>query len=149
MLSHTQSSLAGNRYWYNDRECGEIAQSALVLGHFDIPVVMVTGDDATCREAKDFLGEHTVTVSVKRGFSREFGLLLSPTQAHEQIRSGASDALKRLDACEPFRMELPIHGRLRFPDKSTADGFRPVRAKRVDDYTFEAQFDRALDIYEF
>jgi|GEM_PF-4406041 hypothetical protein len=46
-------------------------------------------------------------------------------------------------------MDLPISGRLRFPDKSIADRFQPRRGRRVDDHTFEATFERALDIYEF
>jgi len=151
ILRHTQSSLGGNRYWYNERECGEIAQSALIFGHFGIPVIMVTGDDATCREAHAFLGADLVTVSVKTGVSEQFGVLLPPEQARDRLRRGAAEAVRRAKAgrCAPFVMDLPIRGRLRFPDKSRADAFRPRRARRVDDYTFEAVFERALDIYEF
>ena len=149
MLRHTQSSKAGNRYWYNERECGEIAQSALLFGHFGIPVIMVTGDSATGREAKDFLGDDVLTVSVKEGYGEQFGALLSPAAAHELIRAGAHEAMGRIAARRPFTMELPIRGRLRFPDKSTADSFRPSRAARTDDYTFETQFEQALDIYAF
>lgn len=149
ILRHTQSSLNGNRYWYNDREFGEIGQSALVMGHFGIPVVMVTGDTATCREARQFLGEKIVTVAVKEGYAAQFGLLLSPSAAHDLLRQGAEAAMKRVSECTPFTIDTPIRGRLRFPDKSTADRFYPVRSRRVDDYTFEAVFERALDIYEF
>jgi len=149
MLRHTQNSQAGNRYWYNGRESGEIAQSSLVLGYHDVPVVMVTGDGAACREAREFLGEAIVTVTVKEGYAAQFGLLLSPSEAHDLIREGAKEAMGRTARCKPYVVETPIHGRLRFPDKSTADGFRPVHARRVDDYTFETVFERAIDIYEF
>ncbi len=149
MLRHTQSSLGGNQYWYNDRECGEIAQSALVYGHFGTPVVMVTGDDATVREANAFLGPEVVGVSVKQGLGAEYGVLLAPARAHDLIRAGAREALGRVARVPPFAMELPIRGRLRFPDKSKADDFRPGRATRLDDYTYEATFDSALDIYAF
>ena len=149
MLRHTQSSKAGNRYWYNERECGEIAQSALLFGHFGTPVVMVTGDAAACREAGGLLGQDVVTVVVKEGYGEQFGALLSPAAAHELIREGAREAMGRVATTQPFTMDLPIRGRLRFPDKSTADSFRPGRAVRTDDYTFETQFERALDIYSF
>ncbi len=33
-------------------------------------------------------------------------------------------------------------------DKSIADNFRPTRSARIDDYTFEATSERALDIYD-
>ena len=149
MLRHTQSSLAGNRYWYNDRECGEIAQSALVMGHFGTPVVMVTGDTAACREGREFLGEKIVTAAVKEGYSEQYGMLLAPEAAHDLIRAGAKEAMTRVSQCKPFVMDLPIKGRLRFPDKSTADNFGGRRSKRVDDYTFEAEFESALEIYSF
>ncbi|HHX40901.1 MAG TPA: M55 family metallopeptidase [Armatimonadetes bacterium] len=149
ILAHTQSSRGGNRYWYNGRECGEIAQSALTYGSVGIPVVMVSGDAATCREAREFLGDAVVTVSVKEGYGEQFGALVPPLAAHTLLREGACEAMARVAQCHPFVMETPIQGRLRFPDKSTADGFRPVRAKRVDDYTFEAQFADARFIHEF
>lgn len=149
LLRHTQSSAAGNRYWYNDRECGELVQSALVLGHFGTPVVMVTGDEATCREARGFFGEDIVTVPVKEGYAEQFGTLLAPAAAQALIQEGAREALRRVSRCKPFVMELPVRGQLRFPDKSTADAYRPIRACRPDDYTFEATFECALEIYEF
>ena len=149
ILRHTQSSLGGNRYWYNGREYGEIGQSALVLGQFGVPIVMVTGDAATCREAEAFLGKEIVTVAVKQGFAAEYALLLPLSQAHALIRQGAREALTRISRCKPFVTTLPIQGRLAFPDKSTADNFRPVRARRVDDYTFEATFESACDVEYF
>ncbi|NOY81747.1 MAG: M55 family metallopeptidase [Kiritimatiellaeota bacterium] len=147
-LAHTQSSLGGNRYWYNEVESGEIVQSALVFGHFGIPVIMVSGDDATARETRRFLGD-VVTVSVKEALGEQFGFLLAPQEAHARLRAGAARAVHCLPERRPFSLELPIRGRLRFPDKSRADAFRPRRSNRVDDYTFEAVFERALDIYEF
>jgi len=149
ILRHTQSSKGGNRYWYNDRECGEIVQSSLMYGHFGTPVIMVTGDDATCREAHDFLGPDVVTVSVKKGISEQFGFLPAPETARGLLREGAAKAVENAGRCRPFTMELPIRGRLRFPDKARADAQRPRRARRVDDCTFEAVFENATQIYEF
>ncbi|NLS78616.1 MAG: peptidase M55 [Chloroflexi bacterium] len=149
MLRHTQSSKAGNRYWYNGRESGEMAQSGLILGHYGTPVIMVSGDTACCREARAFFGEGPVAVAVKEGFGEQFGLLLPPEAAHEAIRQGAIEALRRVQTCQPYTIALPIQGRLRFPNKSTADEYRPALSKRVDDYTFEAVFESPLDIYSF
>ena len=129
-LRHTQSSRRGDRYWYNGRESGEIAQTALILGHFRIPVVMATGDDATCREANDFLGKEIVTVAVKRAFDVQFGELLPPEAAHDAIREGAMEAVSRAQQCSPFVTDLPIQGRLRFPDKETADAHAARRSRR-------------------
>ncbi len=147
-LAHTQSSHGGNRYWYNEVESGEIVQSALVFGHFDIPVILVTGDDATAREARRCLGD-VETVIVKEALGEQFGFLLSLEEAHARLRVGAAAAVRGLPRRRAHKQKLPIRGRLRFPDKSRADAFHPRRASRVDDCTFEAVFERALDIYEF
>ena len=99
ILAHTQSSRGGNRYWYNGRECGEIAQSALTYGSVGIPVVMVSGDAATCREAREFLGDAVVTVSVKEGYGEQFGALVPPLAAHTLLREGACEAMARVAQC--------------------------------------------------
>lgn len=149
ILRHTQSSRGGNRYWYNERESGEMVQDALVFGDFGIPTVMVTGDTATCREAHTFFGPEIVTVEVKKGYGEEFGVLLAPSKAHELITSWSAQALKIARDIKPYRIETPIKGRLRFPDKTAADGFHPAIAKRVDDYTFEATIEQARYVHIF
>jgi len=155
LLCHTQSDRDGRRYWYNGRETGEIGQEALVAGHFDIPVILVTGDDAACREARDFLGHATgsgpVTVSVKTGLEREGGILLAPDAAHELIRAGATEAVSRLDHCDPYTIACPIAGRLQVMDKDFADRYdcEKNRATRIDDLTFEATFDSQRDVLSY
>lgn len=44
VLYHTQNSRMDCRYWYNEVESGEIAQDAMIYGHFGLPVVMVSAD---------------------------------------------------------------------------------------------------------
>ena len=149
VLYHTQSSRAEKKYWYNGRESGEIAQMALIAGHFDVPIILVTGDDATCREARAFLGDDLLTVSTKTGLSREGAILLAPSVARERIRDGAREAVSRIPRCQPFKLDLPIRGKMWFPDKEWADKVRPRKSVRVDDHTFEATFDSALDILDF
>jgi D-amino peptidase len=38
VLNHTPSSKTEHRYWYNNVESGEIAQSPAIAGHFGVPV---------------------------------------------------------------------------------------------------------------
>ncbi len=149
ILRHTQSSIGGNRYWYNGREFGEIGQTSAAMGCLGLPVVMISGDAAGCREARAFLGQDIVAVSVKEGYTPEYGLLLAPEAAHALIRAGAKEAMTRIGVCKPFEVAVPVHGRLVFPDKSTADNFKPLRAKRVDDYAFETDFDNVGDLEYF
>jgi len=108
VLNHTQSSKTEVRYWYNGRESGEIAQCALSAGSLGVPVIMVTGDTATCREAKRFLGKGVVTVPTKRGISREAAELYAFEDTHRAIFEGAGKALAALPRCKPYKLKMPI-----------------------------------------
>jgi len=149
VLHHTQSSKAETRYWYNGIEMGEIGQVALMAGHYGVPVAMVSGDLAACREARELLGEDVVTVVVKEGYSRHCAKMLPPKRAREEIRRGAREAVEKASSLKPFRLPLPIEGRLAFGKEEYAGKFKPKRARKVDDLTFVATFHSALEILEF
>jgi len=149
VLHHTQSSKAETRYWYNGIEMGEIGQVALIAGHYGVPVAMVSGDTAACREAKELLGEDVLTVVVKEGYSRHCAKMLPPKRAREEIRRKAREAVEKAPSLRPFRLPLPIEGRLAFGREEYAEKFKPKRARKVDDLTFVATFQSALEILEF
>jgi len=149
VLAHTQSSKSGNRYWYNGRESGEIAQSAIIAGHYGVPVVLVTGDDATCTEAREFLGGGVATVSVKKGLGTTCCEMLAPQRAQGLIREAATEAVGRIGRCQPYAIDVPIHARLEFATKEIADAAGCSLATRIDDRTFERTMDSPLEIYRF
>ena len=149
MMHHTQSSKAETKYWYNGVESGEIVQSSLVIGHFDVPVVMVTGDLATCEEAHHFLGDDIVTVAVKKGLSRQCGILIAPETAREMIREGAAECLSRVELCKPFKMDLPIEGKMIVQTPEYAEKRGENLGKKINENTWVASFESPLDIYRF
>jgi len=108
VLNHTQSSKSENRYWYNGVESGEMVQSALVAGYYGVPPVMVSGDEATCREAKKFFGNSIVTVAVKRGISREAAELYPFEETRKALYEGAKRAVAAIKSCKPYIIKTPI-----------------------------------------
>lgn len=108
VLCHTQSSRSENRYWYNGVESGELAQCAAIAGCYDIPIIMVTGDVATCREAAKFFGPDCVTVAVKRGIAREAAELYPFDDTHKALYEGARRAVDAISKCKPYKLSLPI-----------------------------------------
>lgn len=119
VLNHTQSSRSENRYWYNGRESGELAQNALIAGHFGVPLIMVTGDEATCREAKDFFGEDIVSVPVKRGLSREAAELYPFDLTRKALYEGAKKAIANISLARPYIIDLPINAKKEYLDLSS------------------------------
>jgi len=116
VLNHTQSSKSENRYWYNGVESGELAQNAAIAGFFGIPPIMVTGDEATCREAKEFFGSSCVTVSVKKGVAREAAILYPFEETRKALYEGAKKAMAMLPDCKPYLLELPIKAKKQYLD---------------------------------
>jgi len=114
VLSHTQSSRTESRYWYNGVESGELAQSAAVAGHFDVPPIMVTGDAATCREAEKFFGKACVTVAVKKGIARESAMLYPFEETRKALCEGARRAMRAIPNCKPYKLDLPIKAKKQY-----------------------------------
>jgi D-amino peptidase len=114
VLNHTQSSRAENRYWYNGVESGELAQNAAIAGYYGVPVIMVTGDEATCREAGNFFGNKLVTVAVKKGVSREAAILYPFKETRKALYDGAKKAMTVISSCEPFIIKTPVKVRKQY-----------------------------------
>jgi D-amino peptidase len=114
VLNHTQSSKTENRYWYNGVESGELAQVAAIAGHYGVPPIMVTGDEATCREARTFFGDSCVTVAVKKGIGREAAALYPFAETRQALYEGAKRAIAAIPKCKPYQLALPIKAKKQF-----------------------------------
>ena len=110
-MAHTFSSLAIENMWLNGRRIGEIAMEALIFGSFDVPVVMVSGDEAGCQEALEWLGNVEVA-PVKQGLGTHWAISLHPADADDLIREKTKVALQRLDEFEPFKVPPPLELRV-------------------------------------
>jgi D-amino peptidase len=106
VLNHTQG--VENRYWYNGVESGELAQNAALAGYFGVPPIMVSGDEATCREARNFFGENCITVAVKRGIARQAAVLYPLEETHKALYEGAKKAIAAIPKCKPYLLKTPI-----------------------------------------
>jgi D-amino peptidase len=135
VLCHTQSSRSENRYWYNGIESGELAQCAAIAGHFDIPTILVTGDEATCREARQFFGPECVTVAVKRGISREAAELYPFDETRQALYEGARRAVAAIGRCKPYKLSLPIQAKKEYLvfDDPSGPGRRVTKEGVIED----------------
>ncbi|HOK76175.1 MAG TPA: M55 family metallopeptidase [Verrucomicrobiota bacterium] len=139
VLHHTQSSATENRYWYNGVESGELAQCAIVAGHFGVPPILVTGDEATCREAEKFFGKACIKVAVKKGIARESALLYPFEETRAKLYKGAKQAMAVIRNCRPYRLEFPVQARKEYlvlqeppPKRVTKEGTIPDALHLLD-----------------
>ena len=101
LLAHTMDS--GNHYYVNGVEYGEIAIDAALCQK---PVILVTGDDYACAEARRFLPWVT-TCEVKCGLDFEKGVLLSPARAEAILREKTIEAIKNAASAKVFPAPSP------------------------------------------
>jgi D-amino peptidase len=119
VLSHTVSGQAWQSLRFNGTLVGETGINAALCGHWGVPVLLVTGDRAVCREARELLGDGLTTVEVKEGLGRFSARMQTPERARELIEEGTRKALSDLSAVEPYDPGRPCEIAIEFttPDR--------------------------------
>ena len=112
-LDHTQNSTSIYNYIINGRKMGELAQWAMVCAHYDVPLIMMSGDTAAVAEAAQFF-PGIETAAVKTGISRRRAKLIPVDTAEELIRQAAKRAVERADRIPPFKPLLPMEIKIDF-----------------------------------
>jgi D-amino peptidase len=107
ILGHTYYGRVIYNLKVNNKVVGETGLNAAIAGYYDVPVVLVTGDETVTKEAIDFLGK-VETVAVKKAVGRYAAQSLTPGEARKLIKEAASKALKRSDEFQPFKLKPPI-----------------------------------------
>jgi D-amino peptidase len=123
VLNHTVSGREWTDLRFNGTLVGETGINAALCGHWGTPVLMLTGDEATCREGTELLGPGLVTVAVKRGLGRFSARQVPPQRARAMIEEGAARALGRLDAVAPYRLEPPVEITVDFSTTDLVDRY--------------------------
>jgi D-amino peptidase len=142
VLSHTVSGQAWRDLQFNGVSVGETGINAALCGQWDCPVLLVTGDEAVCKEATSLLGDGLTTVAVKRGLGRFSARQLTPLKARELIEDGAKRALKDLSAVKPYDPGRPAEIRVEFTTPDRLVEYRNRRGtEQVDDLTLVSKAD--------
>ncbi len=107
VMDHTWIPQAFSSFRVNGKAIGEIGLNALLAGHYNIPVSLVTGDQAACDEAQELLGT-VETVAVKQGAGRFAAYCVHPEVTREQVREAAKLAISNHDRFKPLQFETPM-----------------------------------------
>ncbi|MFD5097466.1 M55 family metallopeptidase [Streptomyces albidochromogenes] len=89
------------------RSMGEIGLNAAMAGHLDVPVVLLSGDDSACAEARELVPS-VVTVAVKQALGQGAAVALHPEEARERLRRAAAEAITRRAQVLPLRLAGPL-----------------------------------------
>jgi D-amino peptidase len=145
-LDHTQSSVAWHDYSINGRKMGELAQWAIVAGNWGVPMLMMSGDEAACVEARAFF-DPVETAVVKLAIGRNRADLVPIEEARARIREAARKAISLVGKAKPFIPTKPMEIVLEYnrADYCDAAAQKPNR-ERVDARTIRWVTSDLLDI---
>jgi len=154
VLDHTISGGTVYSIKINGTELPELGINALVAGYFGVPVVMLSGDKAVCRQAGQILGDEVVTAQVKEAIGRYAAKTLSFEKARQLIRQQAKSAIEKRKEMKPYKLSGPYTFELAYLRSSQADnamsipGVKRLNARAVqiesDDYVAGYKLLRAL-----
>lgn len=151
ILAHTFSTIF-NDIKLNDNSIGEIELNAIYAGSLNIPIVLVTGDNITCQEAKSVLG-NIKTVSTKTAISTTSARCKPPKHLFEELKSAAKEAINSTENWSLYKKNPPYKIELSFAKREFADmaeflpGITRISAK---DITFTTdKFEEAYKLIQF
>ncbi len=148
-MNHTISGRDYQNLWFNGTLVGETGINAALCGTWGCPVLLVTGDEASCREGTELLGDGLTTVAVKWGIGAASARMIPPVRARRLIEEGAKRALADLKAVKPYDPGRPCEVRAEFKNTTEPDRlrFRPG-VERVDERTIVSRADSWWDAWK-
>jgi len=98
--------------WVNDILVNEFIFDSMIAGHFDVPVVLATGDEAFTAQMKEFL-PNIETVSVMKGVGQG-AITIHPSKSRALIEKKTTEALKRISSFKPAKLSAPYTLKIEF-----------------------------------
>lgn len=111
--AHTMSSARLADVRLNGTSVPEAGISAAIAGHFGVPVIMISGDDAAVEEAQALIGPIEGAI-VKWNYGFHSAKTLTPDAAYALIEKKTRTALGRLGQFTPHVVETPVTLDIRF-----------------------------------
>ena len=135
IVAHTISSATLFSVKINGTQMSEGGINALIAGHFGVPVVMMSGDDAAVKEVSDMLGPIERAV-VKWHCSHTSARTLMPEAARSLIKEKARAGVRRAQELQPFHIDGPLTLDLTYQRDKPAEliAYLP-NVERLDNHT--------------
>lgn len=145
-LDHTMNSTAWHHYRLNGKRYGEMGIWGTIAGHFGIPMLMMSGDEAACAEARAFFNP-IETAAVKKAVGRNKAECLPPDEARALIREAARKGVLLIGKAKPIVPPKHMVVELEYNRSDYCDAAaRKPGVERVDAYTIRKVTDDPLEM---
>jgi D-amino peptidase len=135
VLSHSYSTDAVQNIWVNNEPVGEIGARVMLAGTFGIPVIMLSGDTAACKEIHQLVPQ-AECAEVKQGVSRTAAFSLPHPAACSLIHEKARRAMERIADFKPYPTSGPVEVKVQLTTKGTASLDPAPGVEQLDERTW-------------
>src|SRR4051812_6580804 len=136
IMAHSYSSLGIQNMLLNGKPVGEIDVIAAMAGHFGIPVIMLSGDQAAANELREIVPTAELAV-VKEGIGRYTCVSLSAPAARDAIRDAARRSVAKIATTKPYTVSTPVTLQIEYTTRNSLplDAEARTGAEVLDDRT--------------
>ena len=132
----------------NGKKMPEAGINAAIAGHFGVPVVLVAGDLAIVKQAKELFGD-VETVAVKEGIGNA-AKMLHAQKAQELIKKKTIKALERLKDFKPYKFNPPFTMEITYTNEERANQASWIPgAKRTGDRSVSFTSSDFMEVLKF
>lgn len=147
--AHTMSSATLADVRLNGISMPEAGINAAIAGHFNVPVIMISGDDAIIKEATALLGNIEGAV-VKWAYGFHSARTLMPEAAYELIRQKVKQAIGRIKDFKPYKLKTPVQVDVRFKNYRPSEvlSYLPI-VERTDSHSIRFTGKDMIEVSKF
>lgn len=127
----------------------EAGLNAAIAGQFNVPVIMVSGDDAVVKETQALLGNVEGAV-VKWASGFHSAKTLMPEAGQQLIREKVKSAMARIKDFKPYKLAAPVQLDVRFKNYRPSEVLSYLSVvERVDAHSIRYVGKDMLDVARF
>jgi D-amino peptidase len=147
--AHTISSGQLTDVRLNGVSVPEAGINAAIAGHFGVPIVMISGDNAIIDETKSLLGDVEGAI-VKWSYSYHSARTMAPEAGYDLIRAAVKRALGRLGDFKPYRIDKPVQLEMSFKNYRPPQllEYLPI-VERIDSHSIRYKARDMIEISKF
>ena len=127
----------------------EAGLNAAIAGQFNVPVIMVSGDDAVVKETQALLGNVEGAV-VKWASGFHSAKTLMPEAGQQLIRDKVKNAMARIKDFKPYKLAAPVQLDVRFKNYRPSEVLSYLSVvERVDAHSIRYVGKDMIDVAKF
>jgi D-amino peptidase len=118
--AHTFSSANLTRVALNGVNVSEGSWAAAIAGHFNAPVIMMSGDDAAIAEVRSAIGA-IEAAETKKTLGFHSAITLTPQASYDLIAARVKAAMARRAEFKPYKVTTPVTVEVSFKNYTPAE----------------------------